>query len=263
MNATLIEKISPELSLVKYNDLPVLEVNHPKVSAKIALQGAQLLSWQPHHTQQDVLWLSEIEPFQQGTAIRGGVPICYPWFGTAKTPAHGTARIREWRLVGHSSSAEAVRLVFGLENEAKIEMQLGETCELYFTHLAQEPAQLALHSYFHIGDITAIEVQGLPTHCFDKLTDQEVGVPSPRTISENVDCIYAANPQNTIQDPVYQRKILIEHINATETVLWNPWHKATGGMSENAYQKMVCVETARLSTLLQPNSKVGVKISVQ
>lgn len=255
--------LSNELKLTKYNELDVLEVNHSKVKAKIALQGAQLLSWQPHNAKQDVLWLSEIEPFKVGTAIRGGVPICYPWFGPVKEPAHGTARIREWNLVEYSCSSENVRLVFTLEQEARMKMILGETCELHFTHLAQEPAQLALHTYFNVGDIEKVEVQGLPIRCFDKLTNQVVEVPSLRRIDQNIDCIYAANPTNIIQDFAYQRAIVIEHRNATETVLWNPWHKPTGGMSENAYQKMVCVETARLNTLLQPQEVVSVKIAVQ
>lgn len=255
--------LSNPLKLIKYNELDVLEVNHNKCKAKIALQGAQLLSWQPYNAEQDVLWLSEIEPFRIGSAIRGGIPICYPWFGSIKEPAHGTARIQEWCLVEHTCSDENVRLVFSLENKAKMEMMLGETCELYFTHLDPEPAQLALHSYFNIGDIEKVEVQGLPTRCFDKLTNQEVDVPSPRRIDKNIDCIYAARPTNVIQDSVYQRSIVIEHNNATETVLWNPWHKSTSGMSENAYQKMVCVETARLNTLLQPNEVVSVKIAIQ
>ncbi|HDL6126593.1 TPA: D-hexose-6-phosphate mutarotase, partial [Mannheimia haemolytica] len=219
----------------------VLEVNHNKFKAKIALQGAQLLSWQPYNAEQDVLWLSEIEPFRIGSAIRGGIPICYPWFGSIKEPAHGTARIQEWRLVEHTCSDENVGLVFALENKAKMEMMLGETCELYFTHLDPEPAQLALHSYFNIGDIEKVEVQGLPTRCFDKLTDQEVEVPSPRKISENVDCIYPAQAVNFIQDFANQRTIKVEHINATETVLWNPWHNTVSAMTETAYQNMVCV----------------------
>ncbi|MDW1151075.1 D-hexose-6-phosphate mutarotase, partial [Mannheimia haemolytica] len=228
--------LSNALKLIKYNELDVLEVNHNKFKAKIALQGAQLLSWQPYNAEQDVLWLSEIEPFKAGTAIRGGVPICYPWFGTVKEPAHGTARIREWNLVEHSCSSESVRLVFALEQEAKIEMILGETCGLYFTHLGSEAAQLALHTYFNVGDITKVEVQGLPTRCFDKLTDQEVEVPSPRKISENVDCIYPAQAVNFIQDFANQRTIKVEHINATETVLWNPWHNTVSAMTETAYQ---------------------------
>ncbi len=255
--------LSNALKLIKYNELDVLEVNHNKFKAKIALQGAQLLSWQPYNAEQDVLWLSEIEPFRIGSAIRGGIPICYPWFGSIKEPAHGTARIQEWRLVEHTCSDENVGLVFALENKAKMEMMLGETCELYFTHLNPEPAQLALHSYFNIGDIEKVEVQGLPTRCFDKLTDQEVEVPSPRKISENVDCIYPAQAVNFIQDFANQRTIKVEHINATETVLWNPWHNTVSAMTETAYQNMVCVETARINTLLQQNETLGVRVLVR
>ncbi|GAB1671491.1 D-hexose-6-phosphate mutarotase [Mannheimia haemolytica] len=255
--------LSNALKLIKYNELDVLEVNHNKFKAKIALQGAQLLSWQPYNAEQDVLWLSEIEPFRIGSAIRGGIPICYPWFGSIKEPAHGTARIQEWRLVEHTCSDENVGLVFALENKAKMEMMLGETCELYFTHLDPEPAQLALHSYFNIGDIEKVEVQGLPTRCFDKLTDQEVEVPSPRKISENVDCIYPAQAVNFIQDFANQRTIKVEHINATETVLWNPWHNTVSAMTEMAYQNMVCVETARINTLLQQNETLGVRVLVR
>ncbi|AGI33145.1 TPA: D-hexose-6-phosphate mutarotase [Mannheimia haemolytica] len=255
--------LSNALKLIKYNELDVLEVNHNKFKAKIALQGAQLLSWQPYNAEQDVLWLSEIEPFRIGSAIRGGIPICYPWFGSIKEPAHGTARIQEWRLVEHTCSDENVGLVFALENKAKMEMMLGETCELYFTHLDPEPAQLALHSYFNIGDIEKVEVQGLPTRCFDKLTDQEVEVPSPRKISENVDCIYPAQAVNFIQDFANQRTIKVEHINATETVLWNPWHNTVSAMTETAYQNMVCVETARINTLLQQNETLGVRVLVR
>lgn len=263
MSINLIKNISNELNLVQYNELGVLEVNHPKVKAKIALQGAQLLSWLPHNTSEDVLWLSEIEPFQKEVAIRGGVPICHPWFGAAKTPAHGTARLQEWELVEHSATPDNVRLVLSLANEASIEMILGETCELNFTHLAKEPAQVALHTYFNIADIEQIEVQGLPQCCMDKLTNQEVAVPSPRTIREGVDCIYAAEPVNSIQDKGNQREIVVEHINATETVLWNPWHKPIGGMSEQAYRNMVCLETARLTQLIQQNETMGVRISLR
>ncbi|EXI61368.1 hypothetical protein MHD_08805 [Mannheimia granulomatis] len=263
MSINLIKSISKELNLMQYNQLSVLEINHPKVKAKIALQGAQLLSWQPYNTAHDVLWLSEIEPFQKEVAIRGGVPICHPWFGTVKVPAHGTSRIQEWCLTEYSVASDSVSLVFTLAGEAKIEMILGEICELNFTHLGKEPAQAALHTYFNIADIEQLEVNGLPTRCFDKLTNQEVSVPSPRIIRENVDCLYAAEPINRIQDMGHNRTIVVEHINATETVLWNPWHKQTNGMSEHAYRNMVCVETARLSRLLEQNGTMGVRISVR
>ena len=111
--------LAPELKLTKYNQLDVLEITHPKCTAKIALQGAHLFSWQPLHAKQDVLWLSEIEPFTQGNAIRGGVPICYPWFGAGlegnKSPSHGYARITEWELLSHQVDVDKVVVEFWFE----------------------------------------------------------------------------------------------------------------------------------------------------
>lgn len=78
MNIKKVITLAHELELYHYNDIPVLHLSHSIGTAKIALQGAQLLSWQPKGENRDLFWLSEIEPFKLGTAIRGGVPICYP-----------------------------------------------------------------------------------------------------------------------------------------------------------------------------------------
>ena len=72
-----IQQLTPELTLERINEIPVLTLNHSAGSARIALQGAQLLNWQPKGAEQDIFWLSEIEPFTQGVAIRGGVPITF------------------------------------------------------------------------------------------------------------------------------------------------------------------------------------------
>ncbi|OOF79333.1 D-hexose-6-phosphate mutarotase [Rodentibacter caecimuris] len=261
-----ITHLTSELSLYHYNEIPVICLDHPVGKAKIALQGAQLLSWKPHYEQQDLLWLSEIEPFELGTAIRGGVPICYPWFGTKQSPAHGTARLRLWQLSDYEIQPDKVRLVFALFDqnhiiEAKMEMVFEQKCRLLFTHYGQRPAEVALHSYFHIGDITQVEVLDLPTSCFNSLTQQTEEVPSRRTINENVDCIYTGNfHQNRISDHQFKRAITLEHHNASELVLWNPWHKATSAMGETDYQKMICLETARISQRLGFGETVGVDI---
>ncbi|WP_439327678.1 D-hexose-6-phosphate mutarotase [Lonepinella sp. BR2357] len=268
MHRTFVQSISNELSLYHYNDIPVLEVNHNVGSAKIALQGAHLFSWQPAHTKQDVFWLSEIEPFKQGSAIRGGVPICFPWFGNNGTPAHGFARTHLWDLTTHEISPNQVSLTFSLFAEDKtliatIQMLFSEQCELIFTNYSQENAQLALHSYFNVGDIQQVQLHNLPTTTFNSLTKQQETVPSPRTIRENVDCIYSAkNGATIIEDQAHQRTITVEHQNASDIVVWNPWHKPTSSMSETGYQTMVCVETARIKQALQQES-VGVKIQVK
>lgn len=265
----MTKQLTPELVLVDYNQIPVLEITHPKVKAKVALQGAHLLSWQPVHSEQDVFWLSEVEPFEQGNAIRGGVPICYPWFGGVKQPPHGTARNRLWELSHYQVQTDQVKLEFSLfdENqqlEAKMEMELGLTCQLRFTHLAQGEAQVALHSYFNVKNIEQVELFGLPEQTFNSLIQQQQAVSSPRKIAELVDEIYRANQQPTlIQDLGYSRQMMVEHQNASEVVVWNPWHKAMSGMSETGYRTMVCVETARIYQLVQSGEQVSVKISVK
>ncbi|OOF58202.1 D-hexose-6-phosphate mutarotase [Rodentibacter myodis] len=268
MKITLFKKLTPELYLVQHNEIPVLHLEHDIGSAKIALQGAQLLSWTPKGVERDVLWLSEIEPFQTGSAIRGGIPLCYPWFGSAKQPAHGTARIRLWNLSRYAISAEKVRLEFELFSdlniiEAKVEMAFSDKCQVTFTHYGEQPAQVALHSYFNVGDITQVEVANLPETCFNSLTQTQENVPSPRRIGENVDCIYSVdNTQNQIIDEAFQRTIELQHHNASQIVLWNPWHKATSAMSEKAYLNMVCVETARIHQLLTFGESISVEIGV-
>lgn len=262
-------QLPPEIRLVKYNELDVLEIMHATCTAKVALQGAHLFSWQPKQAKQDVLWTSEIEPFKAGNAIRGGVPICYPNFGAGldgnQTPFHGTARTSLWELVAFSVDEEdGVRLVLELLPYAKVSMDLGETCIIRFTQLDETPSQLALHSYFNLADISQTEVSGLPTSCFDSLTKTRQAVENPRKIAENVDCIYTLEQSlSTIHDNGNVRRIEIEHRNASEIVLWNPWHKATSGMSQTGYQTMVCVETARIHRLLAQNERVSVKISVK
>lgn len=268
MKTTLLKTLTPELNLIQQNDIPILHLKHAVGSAKIALQGAQLLSWQPKGAAQDVLWLSEIEPFQTGVAIRGGVPICYPWFGGAKQPAHGTARIRLWALSHYDLAKDKVRLEFELFSdlniiEARVTMVFTDKCRITFTHYGEEPAQVALHSYFNVGDIHQVEVANLPETCFNSLIQQQETVPSPRHIAENVDCIYSAEKtQNQIIDGAFNRTINVHHHNASQIVLWNPWHKPTSAMSEQGYQTMLCLETARIHHLLEFGESVSVEISV-
>lgn len=269
MNVQLefIKQITSEISLQQCNEIPVIVLNHQLGKAVISLQGAHLLSWQPTSTQQEVFWLSEIEPFKLGSAIRGGVPICYPWFGPSKSPSHGYARISLWQLSDFEISDQNARLVFSLFSddditEAKITMDFAEQCKLTFTHYGTEPAQAVLHSYFNIGDINTLSVAGFPTTCLNELTNQQETVPSPRLVAENVDCIYRVEKQaeNTIIDPTFNRNIHLTHQNASNIVFWNPWHKPTSAMTEEGYKTMVCVETGRVDDLLLQGESVSVLI---
>ncbi|PVX42893.1 glucose-6-phosphate 1-epimerase [Pasteurella langaaensis DSM 22999] len=268
MEVKLIKQLAPELALYHYNDIPVLALKHAVGTAKISLQGAQLISWIPAHTEQDVVWLSEIEPFNKGEAIRGGIPICYPWFGKTGTPSHGYARLQLWQLVSYDIQADVVYLNFLLETEnaesvAHIEMTFSEEFHLEFTNycIEQEP-QLALHTYFNVGDISQSEIQQLPTTTFNVLTQQQETVPPTRVVNEYVECIYPANERNVIVDTINQRTIEILHENASEIVMWNPWHNETSAMSEEGHNTMICIETARISERLA-EKPVGLTIRVK
>ncbi|MFK3558913.1 D-hexose-6-phosphate mutarotase [Pasteurella multocida] len=263
-----IKQISPELTLSYYNQIPVLELNHPHLGeAKIALQGAQLLSWKPKGEQQDILWLSPIEPFLLGQAIRGGIPICYPWFGATKKPIHGTARLALWKLSHFDIDIEHARIELVLLDqqhivEAKVVMLFSEKCELIFTHYGKQAVQAAFHTYFNVGNIEQVEITHLPTVCFNALTQQQEKVSSSRRITQHTDCIYTLETAtNYILDHQFNRQIEVTHQNATETVLWNPWDTVMSAMQERDYQNMLCLETARIYQLLHFGESIRVTLA--
>lgn len=256
-----LQQIHPNLSLQQLNEIPVIVLDHAVGKAVIALQGAHLLSWQPHFAAQDIFWLSEIEPFKLGAAIRGGIPLCYPWFKDNGSPAHGYARIRLWQLSQWRIDDNKAELMFTLYAnsiaEASLKMEFSDECRLTFTHYREQPAQLALHSYFKVGDIAQTTLHGLPTTALNTLNNQQENVPSPRRFTQETDCIYSAEkPLSRIEDAAQQRTIEIEHHNASDIVVWNPWHKKTSSMSENGYQSMLCVETSRINQRLKQGESV-------
>ena len=262
------ETLHADLTLRQCGEIEVMVLSHAHCEAVVSLQGAQLLHWRPTQAFQDVIWLSDVEPFKAGHAIRGGVPICYPWFGKAGgEPAHGTARIRNWSLDDWQINDEGATLLFGLYDdhglEATMRMQIGEICTLTLTHQRDTQAQAALHSYFHIGDITKTRVSGLPTSCFDANAQQQIDVPSPRAIDSPTDCIYQIEqPVQQIHDDANQRTITLSHTNASDTVLWNPWHNTPSAMHDDAYKEMLCLETARINRKLQAGEALSVEIVV-
>lgn len=270
IHITKLEQLAPELSLQQYNEIPVLVLEHSVGKAQISLQGAHLLSWQPRHCDKDVLWLSEIEPFRLGNAIRGGIPICYPWFGGVKAPTHGYARIKLWQLTDYEITKEKVRLEFCLFSvdhcvEVKVIMIFTQECEIIFEHYGKETAQLALHSYFNLSQVEDVIIHNLPTQCFNALTQQQEEVCSPRTIDQHIDCIYSISyfDCHQIIDEKYKRTIEVEHNNASDVVLWNPWHKEIPGMHQNSYKTMVCLETARIHQTLSQGESVYLRIRVK
>lgn len=250
--------------------LTMVEVSNAKASATIALQGAHLLTWAPKG-QQPVIWLSTAAKFAPGKSVRGGIPICWPWFGAheseASYPAHGYARTVEWDVVSTEALANgATRLLFrfvGNEETAKMwphatpcdyQITVGTALELELITRNQESTPVtigqALHTYFAISDIREVDVDGL-NGCpyLDKVDGlkrkQQSGTV---TFTGETDRIYLDSTADCIiEDSTMERRICISKRNSASTIVWNPWNEKAGQMGdlgERSYLGMVCVESA-------------------
>jgi glucose-6-phosphate 1-epimerase len=246
------------------------EINNAHASASIALQGAHLMTYQPRG-QEPVIWLSKYAKFAPGKSIRGGVPICWPWFGPhatdAKFPGHGYARTVMWEVLKTAALPDGATFIsFGLlESDAtraqwpqpssvKIDMTIGNTLriELVTHNSGKQTFQLgeALHTYFNISDVAKMSLRGLEgCDYLDK-----VGEPARRTqkegivIESEVDRVYVDTIADcVIEDRGLNRAIRIAKQGSKSTVVWNPWTEKAdkmGDFGQDGHRGMVCVESA-------------------
>jgi len=251
--------------------LPVLYVKNKFSCASICLQGAHLLSWVPAGGN-DVIWMSSQARPQPAKSLRGGIPVCWPWFGAheknADYPAHGFARTVMWQLQNVNVLAEGktqitlkldmqamdehIQTMWPYDCELEYIITLSETLklELMTKNKSSENIQItqALHSYFNIGDIVKTQLHGLDgLEYLDKpdgfKRKKQQGVVS---ISEEVDRIYLQT-QDDILITAPNKNIRLAAQGSRSTVVWNPWQEMAEKMAdlgENGYLKMLCVETA-------------------
>lgn len=246
----------------------VARVTNPQGAATLARQGAQVLTWAPAG-QPPVVWLSPDARFTAGKSLRGGIPVCWPWFGAhpadATKPAHGFARNLDWKMVETTRLRDATRatLRFVPEEaqhalwphgaELTLAVTVGERLRLELTtrNTGTDAFTLtqALHTYFHVGDIGAVRVDGLSGKTYvDRLAgDARIRQEGPVTVAGEVDRIYLDCPGDTvIVDEALKRRIRISKQGSSSYVVWNPWAEKGakfGDMGENGYRRMLCVET--------------------
>lgn len=239
---------------------PVLEIDHPTCVALVARHGAHVMEWRPRHTADPVLYLSPDAVFREGKAIRGGIPLCWPWFGAhptdASQPSHGFARTAFWTHAATDEDEAGVTLRFSFEKDgltALAALRLGETLtvSLETTNRRSEPAPLsgALHSYLKVGDIRAVCVGGLEGSEYLDTT----GTPVWRrqrgavTITEEVDRNYDSSRSCRLVDDALGRILVIEKEGSPTTVVWNPWIEkaaALGDLPDEGYRDFLCIEAA-------------------
>lgn len=249
----------------------VAEIDNPLATATISLHGGHVVSWQPKHQVEPVLWVSKSVKFIPGKAIRGGVPICWPWFGAhltdAKLPGHGYARISPWEVVSvHFLDGGATEMTLSLPdndssrlhcaNMARLSVRItvGDKLEVALTtsNIGGQEFVLTegLHTYFQISDIARIRVLGLEGCEYVDLVrenarQQQVG---PVLFEGELGRIYG-NTKATcvIEDVPFNRRIIVEKSGSLSTAVWNPWAEKAATMDDvslGGWREMVCVESA-------------------
>jgi glucose-6-phosphate 1-epimerase len=274
------------LRFEEHGELTRACVTLPSCDATIYLQGAHLTAWQPAG-EQPVLFLSGRSAFEPGTAIRGGIPICFPWFGGrgdgGPGPSHGFARISPWELtfaalMPDAGDGDRLQLTFVLgPNDVSrslgfdsfrvvYEVMLGQTLTLRLTVANPGAAPLrfeeALHSYFAVGDARQAPLLGLEgAEYVDKRDGAKAkhAPDAPLQLSEFSDRVFRANAHPVaIEDQGNRRVIRMEKWNSETTVVWNPWPEGSASLGDLApedWPRFLCVEAANTATdaiLLEP-----------
>lgn len=249
--------------------LPLAEMHNDLGEASIALQGAHVLGFRARG-QKPLIWMSDEASYAPGKSLRGGVPVCWPWFGPHATdsslPGHGPARTVDWKPVASGTLENgATGISFELVETEKtrqqcahpLRVQLHVTVgcsiklEMETTNLGDTPFTLgeALHTYFLVGDVRKVSVEGLHNcEYIDKMDGgnclRQFG---SLGICEETDRIYLGTGNLAeIIDPSMGRKIVIKSSGSASMVVWNPWEKTAakmGDLGPSGYLKMLCVET--------------------
>lgn len=273
--------LSASVNQSTFGDLPVLVIKHKTCSAAVSLQGAHLLFWQPSTETTPVIWLSQKANFKKEVAIRGGVPVCWPWFGKLGDPMHGFARLVEWQLDSCKEDNKGVDLTLSLTNNQKTEcfftkpfhawltIHVGQTCEVTLSCQGDFEATSALHTYLGINNIHDVIVKGLGDSYQERLpVENKPAVQGQLTVNQEVDRIYT-NADSVITIADGKRTIKLTNVNASDVVTWNPWidkAKAMADFADEEYQSMVCVESCRINKPLKlavtKKSAYGFKIEV-
>jgi glucose-6-phosphate 1-epimerase len=236
---------------------PVFEIDHPTCTARVALHGAHVMSWKPAH-EEEVLYLSPDAVYKEGKPIRGGIPVCWPWFhahpADASQPSHGLARTRFWEFLGGSEDATGVTLRFGIRAgiwHAELTVRAGEELEVVLESKNDTEVPIvvsgALHTYLEVSDISQVRVVNLNGCSYlDGVGERQNRLQQGDVIfDKEVDRIYDSSGSVLLVDDLSGRTILIEKSGSPSTVVWNPWIEkaaALADLPDDGYRKFCCIE---------------------
>lgn len=252
--------------------LAKVAITAPAAKGDIYLHGAHVTSWQPTGGE-EVLFVSSQSHWEQGRAIRGGVPVCFPWFAAKadnpSAPAHGFVRTAPWQLETIEQSGDTATVVMSIASsldtqkswpgEFKLILRttFGSELRMELTLSNIGPKSLhfeeALHTYFRVGQIEQAALHGLSGVRYLDKTDsnrqklQEGAI----KIASETDRVYL-DTQGSVElhDLALNRRIRAAKNNSRTTVVWNPWIAKSQAMSDfgdDEWQRMICIETANVA----------------
>lgn len=267
--------------------LPKIVVTTKTSAAEIYLNGAHVTHFQKNG-EPPLIFMSRKSYFAPGKAIRGGVPICFPWFGNRDgEPAHGFARSTEWQLVKTSVAADgAVTVTFALpqipsrpawknlRTEFVVTVADTLTMELVATNDDCDGAleiENCLHAYFQVGDISAVSVHGLEGAAYLNFAEGDNGVLRPAegfaiTINRETNRTYLDTAATVeVRDDNLKRTIRVEKFNSQSTVVWNPWttQRLPDDFDPAEHKHMICVESGNVKQgkiSLAPGKTAALKV---
>jgi D-hexose-6-phosphate mutarotase len=270
-----------------HGGLPLVKIRTPWSTAEIYMHGAHVTHFQKNG-EPPLLFVSARSYFAAGQPIRGGVPICFPWFGNRDgEPSHGFARITEWHLVKTAVAPDgAVTLQFALpgvvsnsvwnslRTDFRVTVSDTLTMELATANESCDRSleiENCLHTYFHVGDISQISITGLQDTPFDDFAAGATGArrvenDSVLSIAKETNRVYPNHAGTVeIRDENLKRTIRVEKFNSQSTVVWNPWttQKLPEDFDPAEHKHMVCVESGNVKQnkiSLAPGQKVSLKV---
>ncbi|APD90246.1 D-hexose-6-phosphate mutarotase [Alteromonas mediterranea] len=249
------------------NGLTFLDVDNALATARISLFGGHILSYVPKSDDKERLWVSPHAYLNGERPIRGGIPVCWPWFsddhGREKgaLPSHGFLRTQVWKLIDSKDDDSGTTIELspsftradGFENECNVSMviKVGNTMDVSLitenTGVAPFEFNCALHTYFHVDHIQHTLISGIEGQYKDKLDNWALkATPTPYAITGETDRIHLA--------PIKTADIEVDGNAFTQVVsegndslvVWNPWQSAASisDMDPFGYKHMLCVETS-------------------
>jgi glucose-6-phosphate 1-epimerase len=252
-----------------HGGLPKLNITTGRSTAEMYLHGAHITAFQ-NNGEPPLLFMSRRSRFAAGQPIRGGVPICFPWFGPrAGGEAHGFVRLTEWELVATGATPAGVTLRFRLpptdagaawppfDTEFAVTVSDLLTMELITANRSPDrPFEFenCLHTYFAVGDIRQVSLTGLQAtpfldHAAGAVGARRDGEDSPLCITKETNRVYLGTTSAVeIRDENLKRTIRVEKFNSRSTVVWNPWttQKMPDDFDPAEHQRMVCVESGNV-----------------